>query len=76
MDPIGWAIANLHQLLGHDKAAAVLGVPPWPGPDCLLCVYEAEPTAANRQAVLIALYPRIQCPVPAVPRMTEAPPGA
>lgn len=25
---IGWFIATSHQLLGHDKAAALLGVPP------------------------------------------------
>lgn len=55
MDNISWMIANLHQLLGHDKAAAVLGVAPWPGPVCLLCEYERHPSPERRAAVLAAL---------------------
>jgi hypothetical protein len=43
LDPIGWAIANLHQMLGHDKAAAVLDVPPYDKRDCLICQYEQYP---------------------------------
>jgi len=39
-DSINAIIAALHQMLGHDKAAAVLGVDPWPGPVCLLCQRE------------------------------------
>jgi hypothetical protein len=58
MDPIGWCIANLHQLLGHDKAAAVLGVPVGDKQQCIICYYEHFPTEENRQAVLTALAPR------------------
>lgn len=45
MDIIDWTIFQLHQMLGHDKAAAVLGVDPWPfGRDveCLLCAGKTE----------------------------------
>lgn len=52
MDFIDQLIINLHSLLGHEKCAAVLGVDPWPGDVCLLCVYEETPTDEN--AVKIA----------------------
>ena len=58
MDPIGWCIANLHQLLGHDKAAAVLGVPVGDKTHCIICYYEHFPTPENKQAVIEALTPR------------------
>ena len=50
MDSIGWFIATTHQLLGHDKAAAVIGEPPGDKASCLLCQYEQAPGAD--QAVL------------------------
>mgnify|MGYP001033338278 CR=1 FL=1 len=40
MDTIGWFIATLHQMLGHDKAAAFLGEPPLDKRMCILCMYE------------------------------------
>lgn len=55
MDPIGWFIATTHQLLGHDKAAAVMGQPPGDKGKCLLCQYEADPTGERRQAVIAAI---------------------
>lgn len=58
MDSVMWLIANLHQMIGHDKAAKVLGVNPYPfGPDvaCVLCTYEASPTDENKAAVEAAL---------------------
>jgi len=54
-DAIAWFIATTHQLLGHDKTAAVLGQDPGNKADCLICLYEREPTAANKQAVIDAL---------------------
>jgi hypothetical protein len=55
MDAIGWYIATMHQLLGHDQAAAALGVPPGDRSVCVLCAYEAGPTPERRAAVLAAL---------------------
>jgi hypothetical protein len=55
MDAIGWFIAFAHQLLGHDKAAAVIGQPPGDKTACVICRYEAAPTAENRAAVEISL---------------------
>ena len=40
MDTIGWFIATLHQMLGHDKAATFLGEPPLDKRMCILCIYE------------------------------------
>lgn len=40
MDPIALYIANLHQFLGHDKAAAALGQPPYNKNLCILCQFE------------------------------------
>lgn len=57
MDVIGWAIAMLHNLIGHDKTAAYLGVPAGDKDACLLCAYERRPTAAAREAVVRALAP-------------------
>lgn len=57
MDTLGWYIANLHRLLGHDKAAAVLDQPPGDRRACLICRYERDPTAKNRRAVEVALAP-------------------
>lgn len=61
MDSVGWMIANLHRMLGHDKAAAVLGVDPWPfGREvaCMLCTYEADPTPENKAAAEAATGPK------------------
>jgi hypothetical protein len=55
MDRIGWFIATSHLLLGHDKAAAFLGVPLGDRSTCLLCQYEDNPTPARRQAVIDAI---------------------
>jgi hypothetical protein len=57
LDNIGWFIATLHQLIGHDKAAQVLGQPVGDKECCLICIYEQHPTDANRQAVIEALGP-------------------
>jgi len=40
LDTIGWYIVNLHHLLGHNKAAAVLGQPAGDAQRCVLCRYE------------------------------------
>lgn len=55
MDTIGWFIANLHQLIGHDKAATVLMVPAGDKTYCVLCAYEANPNDLTRAAVKRAL---------------------
>lgn len=57
MDAIGWFIATTHQLLGHDKTAALIGKPPGDKTACIICRYEQQPTEANRQAVIDALKP-------------------
>jgi hypothetical protein len=41
MDTIGWLIATMHQMLGHDKAAAFLGQAPYNRATCILCLYES-----------------------------------
>jgi hypothetical protein len=58
MDTIGWFIATLHNLLGHDKAAAAMGVPAGDKRQCLICQYEQRPDDLKRQAVIRALAPR------------------
>lgn len=55
LDTIGWFIATTHQLLGHDKVAAVLGQPPGDRSQCVICAYEAEPTPERKQAVINAI---------------------
>lgn len=55
LDTIGWFIATSHQLLGHDKAAAMLGVPPGDKRDCLICAWEADPDDERKAAVTDAL---------------------
>lgn len=40
MDSVGVYIAQLHQMLGHDKAAQVIGQPPYNPNTCILCLYE------------------------------------
>ena len=55
MDPIGWYIATLHSLLGHDKTAAVLGQPAGGKDQCVICLYEGHPTETLRQEVIAAI---------------------
>lgn len=55
MDVIGFYIVTLHQTLGHDKAAAVLGQPVGNRDHCVLCAYEHRPDDARRAAVLNAI---------------------
>ena len=55
MDTISWYIATMHQLLGHDKAAAALGVPAGDKSACLICQYEQDCTPVRKQAVIDAL---------------------
>lgn len=55
LDPIGWYIATSHQLLGHDKTAALIGSAPGDRAACVLCAYEADPTAEARHAVVAAV---------------------
>jgi len=57
MDQLGYYIAVMHNLLGHDKAAVALGVPAGDKRTCLICQYEANPTDENRAAVIAALSP-------------------
>ena len=51
MDVIGWFIATSHNLLGHDKTAALIGAPPGDRAACVMCKADREPTEANRAAV-------------------------
>jgi len=55
MDAIGWFIATTHQMLGHDKAAVVIGVPPGDAAACVICRYERTRSEEDRQAVVRAL---------------------
>lgn len=55
LDPVGWYIATSHTLLGHDKTAAMIGADPGDKTACLLCIYDARPTNAARDAVIGAL---------------------
>lgn len=55
MDAIGWYVATMHSLLGHDKAALALGAPPGDQRECVICAYEQEPTDERRQAVIDAV---------------------
>jgi len=57
MDPIGWFIGTLHQLIGHDTTAAIIGASSGDKSACLLCQYEREPTDERRKAVYRALAP-------------------
>jgi hypothetical protein len=50
LDTIGWYIATMHQMLGHHKAAAALGQPPYNPESCILCLYERG--KASREDVI------------------------
>lgn len=54
-DSFGWYVATMHQLLGHDKAAAAMGVQPGDKGSCLICAFERDPSPANREAVISVL---------------------
>lgn len=53
MDTIGWFIATLHQTLGHDKAAAAIGVAPYNKNTCILCLFERG--EATKDEVIAAI---------------------
>lgn len=40
LDTVGWYIATLHQLLGHNTTATYLGQAPYNPRTCVLCLYE------------------------------------
>jgi hypothetical protein len=58
MDPIGWYIFTLHQMIGHDKTAAIIGMPPGPKEHCVMCQYNQNPDETTRQRVVLALAPQ------------------
>jgi len=58
LDLIGWYIATLHSLIGHDKAASFIGAPIGDRQHCLICQYEHSPDDRKRQAVIDALAPQ------------------
>ena len=58
MDTIGWYVATMHSLIGHDKTAAFIGQPSGDKDACLICQYERSPDERKRQAVINALAPR------------------
>jgi hypothetical protein len=53
LDGVGWYIVNLHQILGHAKAAATLGQPSGDTEQCVVCRYERG--HATRDEVINAL---------------------
>lgn len=55
MDTIGWFITTLHEMIGHDKTAAVIGQPPGDKSACVICRYERTRSESDRLAVLAAL---------------------
>lgn len=57
MDAIGRFIATSHNLLGHDKTAMLIGMPPGDKTDCVICQYEARPDDEARRRVLEVLAP-------------------
>ena len=57
MDTIGWFIATLHEMIGHDKTAAVIGQPPGDKAACVICRYEQTRSEEDRLLVLALLSP-------------------
>ena len=47
LDALGALVANLHAILGHDKAAAFLGTDVGDKSVCILCLYDQA--RASRQ---------------------------
>ncbi len=60
MDAIGWYIATMHALLGHDAASDALGQDRGDKTKCVICRYEQQLTADSEQAVNEALRPRTE----------------
>ena len=56
-DQVGVFLLNLHQSIGHDKTAAVIGAEAGDKAGCLMCAYEQDPTQERRMAVLAAMAP-------------------
>ena len=51
MDAIGWFVATLHDLIGHDPAAAFIGQPPGGYPTPIKTTdTSAQPAAASKSA--------------------------
>jgi hypothetical protein len=57
LDALGWSIVTTHQMLGHEKTAAVFGVPPGDASACVICRFERTLSEEDRQAVITALSP-------------------
>lgn len=57
LDVIGWFLATTHQMLGHDKTAALIGQPAGDKSQCLICRYEQGDPGVSKQAVINALQP-------------------
>jgi hypothetical protein len=55
MDAIGWFLATIHGLLGHQGASRYLGITPGDPRHCSLCQYERDPSPTNRRKVFSAL---------------------
>ena len=55
LDSIGFLIVSLHQSIGHDKTAVVIGMPAGDKSACLICAYMRQPDDLTRQAVIRAL---------------------
>ncbi len=53
MDPVGAFLANLHSIVGHDTAAAMVGSAPGERAGCVLCLFAAG--KATREDVEAAL---------------------
>jgi hypothetical protein len=74
MDGIGWFIGTLHELIGHDAAAAVMGASSGDKGACRLCQYKRDPTDERRRAVTRALAPTsIGSTATVTKRQTEEP---
>lgn len=57
LDTVGWYLATMHQLLGHDATAAFIGAPAGDKAACVQCQHESDPSPESRQAVIRALAP-------------------
>lgn len=57
LDPFGWYIVHMHQILGHDKAAIAMGQDIGDKRLCIICAYERNPTPEGREAVYAAMAP-------------------
>lgn len=52
LDILDWFIATLHQMIGHDKTAAVLAQPAGDQAECVLCRFERR--EVDSYAVMVA----------------------